>query len=261
MSRKYQRLLFMILILALSSVFVVSASAQAQAVQKHPPGFVIPPKSFTPSPASGQSKAGKQLFQRNNCGSCHSIDGSGGCLAPSLDGIGARRNTTFILARITNSPAAIKRFERLYGPELMVHPRLTAQSAGRIAAYLMTLPEPKGGIRVLPHTRNDQAGINVSQSGQKTADAAKGKVLFYDHGCIACHSIGAVGGHLAPRLDAVSARRTRQFITERISNAKFVIETTTDEYQGRENVMPSANLNEEEVRSITDFLMSLPARP
>ncbi|MFX5480904.1 cytochrome c, partial [Acinetobacter baumannii] len=58
----------------------------------------IAPTLYRARTVDANSDKGRTLFQRHQCSSCHSIAGVGGCLAPPLDGVGSRRNKSFILA-------------------------------------------------------------------------------------------------------------------------------------------------------------------
>lgn len=226
---------------------------------------VIQSKTYKAAPSSAESKAGEKLLSQNNCMICHSIAAKGGCLAPPFDGIGARRSKSFIYNRICDTSSAKKQFAQQYThAELMPHPRLAAKQAGQITAYLLTLPYPPGGFRVFEHSTEKQTASTPAPSGQKLisssqAAIAAGRKVFYEHGCIACHTIGKIGGHLAPSLDGISKRRDYSYIVKRITNAEFFTQEHPDEYQGRGNIMPPSNLTAGEISSIANFLMSLPA--
>lgn len=145
----------------------------------------------------------------------------------------------------------------------MPHLRVKAADAAKIAAYLLTLPEPKEGVRISTHPVGKPAA--ATKPAAKTdkvnlakASVDKGKLLFNVKGCTSCHSINNIGGHFAPALDDVAKTRSAQYVTERINRAEFL--TQTDEYSGRGSMMPPLNLNPEEIKSITAFLMSLPGK-
>jgi len=227
----------------------------------------INPTLYKADSRTSSSNAGRKAFERENCASCHSIHGTGGCLAPPFDGIGAHRSRAFILARITNSPAEVKQFRHLYpSQELLEHPRLVPREARLITSYLMTIPESDAGYRVLTHSIvNDAAETEqhesnkLSLSGEgKREDIEKGKSAFMSHGCLSCHSVGNLGGHFAPALDGESKRRDRSYVQERITNSEFFIQKLPDEYGERGTVMPPSNLTKNDIKQVTDFIMSLP---
>jgi mono/diheme cytochrome c family protein len=228
----------------------------------------INPTLYKPEKLSPDSDAGRKAYERENCASCHSIGAAGGCLAPPFDGIGAHRSRAFILARISNSPAEVKQFRKLYPHEELFerHPRLPSREAALITAYLLTVPECDAGYRVLKHTvLNDNSKIENKDSKNsdvsneiKARDIDQGKTAFMANGCLSCHSIGNLGGHFAPALDGESKRRDRSYVQERITNAQFFIQKMPDEYGERGLVMPPANLTKKDIEQVTDFIMSLP---
>ena len=220
--------------------------------------------------ASINSKEGAKLFQENNCVSCHSIEGKGGCLAPPLDGIGGRRSKLFVESRITKDEKAIARFFKLYPyAELLEHPRLPSGQAKSISTYLFTLSDLAGGTKIRGHKVIQQEALKTPNQSlpSKTADLSKvaeGRLLFNDRSCLVCHSVRNMGGHFAPALDGISKRQERHYVSDRISAAEFFNEIDANknndpnEYNERGTVMPPSDLNPQEVESITDYLMSLP---
>lgn len=222
------------------------------------------PPDYHPAPVTSLSLKGKRIFAENHCASCHSLGTGGGCLGPPLAGVGARRSKDFITARITADPSQVKKFKTLYGAqELMPHPRLPKSLSTPLVAYLMTLPQPKDGFKVGQHQQvSDKltpAEINKTTRWRQ-ASIIKGKRLFYERGCTACHSVYGTGGQFAPALDGVSRRRNRIQISTRINKAELLQLGPSFEYAERGTVMPPCNLNEGEIEQITDFLITLPPR-
>lgn len=206
--------------------------------------------------ASSPSSEGKILFKSHNCSACHTINASGGCLAPPLDGIAKRRSKSFITARITDNPSSIKRFQQLYGEmELMPHPRVPQIDAQQIAEYLLSLPVSR--LRVKGHDQNvDPLTATKGRPTASQIDLTEGKQLLAESGCTACHSLGGLGGNFAPKFDNIGERLTMQSITDKVSRANFLIDGT-DEYDKRGVSMPPANLTAEQVKRISAFLSSL----
>jgi len=218
--------------------------------------------SYKPSPETAESRQGKRIFAEHHCAVCHTSGKSGGCLGPPLLGVGARRSKDFILARITNEPVEIRKFTSLYAAnELMPHPRLPRKLSAPLAVYLMTLPEPEGGFKIGSHAAGymaPRAALNKAAPSQ--ASIKKGKQLFYERGCTACHSVYGTGGQFAPSLDGVSKRLGREKIVGQITKAELLTQGSTFEYNERGTVMPPSNLNAAEIQAITDFLLSIPAK-
>jgi cytochrome c2 len=217
-------------------------------------------RSYVPARPNQASAAGKKIFKKHLCSNCHSIEAVGGCLGPPLDGAGARRSKSYLLDRITNSGAAKARFEKECAFELMEHPRISSSEASQVVAYLLTLPEPKGGFHVAGHKSivENKAVSSEQSTAPATASIETGKKLFYQRGCAECHAIGTLGGQFAPNLLGIAQRHDRSYIQERITNAQLLTVPDPDEYGGKGTVMPPLNLSSEETNQIVDFLMSLP---
>ncbi|HLH39879.1 MAG TPA: c-type cytochrome [Bryobacteraceae bacterium] len=57
--------------------------------------------------APGDAGAGKQVYARSGCASCHSIDKQGGAIGPDLSDVGRRRNLKYIEESIVKPDADI----------------------------------------------------------------------------------------------------------------------------------------------------------
>ncbi len=227
------------------------------------PSIVKPPVNYTPAPETADSKKGQELFKEHNCAVCHSLGSAGGCLGPPLIGVGSRRSKDFLLARISAADKEEEKFAKIYGPELMRHPRLAENSAQQVVAYLLTLPEPASGFKIGRHQSQSTEGQTIVSSPNTSNDpksVAAGKKLFYVHGCASCHAIGGIGGQFAPALDGVSKRKDAASIEAQITGAELLALPNDSEYSERGTVMPPANLSKEEVQKISAFLLSIPER-
>jgi mono/diheme cytochrome c family protein len=251
-----------LLTLCLSGVLVFTCTKVLAGESKQ--GSVVYPHEYKPAPVSSASRAGEKLVEKHNCLMCHSIANKGGCLSPPFDGIGAYRTRQFILARISRGAVAEAEFQKLYGgkAELMPHLRVPTEEAKLVAQYLLTLPAPPGGFYIGSHEATIHGNLKSTEEKKNTdqIDEKKisvGRKLFYERGCTACHSIGNIGGHFAPHLDAIGKRRSRSYIEQRITNAELLSQNSGDEYAGRGAVMPPSGLSSDEISSITDFLSSL----
>lgn len=220
-------------------------------------------REYKPQPLTQKAKQGRQAFAGNSCRNCHSIRGEGGCLAPVLDGIGAHRSEDFIVRRISSSPADRKKFYGTFqGTELMEHVKVKPQEARTIAAYLLTLPQPK----TLTATGHDPSVEDPDSTPAGSAfkpltpsgSTKSGAILYQKHACSACHSIGWLGGRLAPPLDGVGARRSRNFIQGRMRHGAMEIVIEPEIGHTSRITMPPQRLTEQEISQITDYLMTLP---
>jgi mono/diheme cytochrome c family protein len=75
-----------------------------------------------------------------------------------------------------------------------------------------------------------------------------GRRLFEEKGCIGCHAVGGKGGTVGPALDEVGKRHDPQWISAHFRNPVAV---------SPGSVMPQFNFNEQEIRALTEFLLSL----
>ncbi len=231
-------------------------------------GKVVEPAPFKPVQSSDESKRGRAVFEKHRCTTCHTTGKSGGCLAPPLDGIGARRSESFILARITNDPSEEEKFSQMYGQsELMPHLRISAPEAKLVAKYLLTLPEPKRGFLVIGHAEKKKGVEHPSdaatfrqgkESAEQLARSVKhGRELLSSKGCLACHSIGNIGGKFALKFDGISSRLPRRDIEKQMRNAELLSLQDDTEYGARGTVMPPLDLSEKDVQDLTNFLMTI----
>ncbi len=204
---------------------------------------------------------GKNIFVAK-CQNCHSDGKSGGCLGPVLAGESGRRTRAFVLDRITDSEQARSRFAREYNAsELMPHLRVKNDDAKRLATYVLSLPAPgEVEVRGHGHLTDTPSGAAVTFSRLKLSTSTEsGKKLLWEKGCLACHSIGGVGGTYAPPFDRIGSRQTQAWINEKISTAQLYApqENQLDEYSGRALTMPPISISKSEIGDIAAFLSSL----
>lgn len=211
--------------------------------------------------ADGDAKKiaeGKRLYAKLDCAACHSISGTGGCLAPDLNGVSTRRSDKYIRLRLGKETES--EFIELIGhAELIPHPRFAAAEVNDLLAYLKTLSgkkqEPKNPhiANGAPHKQPSKTEVSTaptkSSTGESKTDTTKaGKEIFYKGGCLACHSVGGLGGSTAPALDGISKRRSRSSIESLVNSPS----------EAGAGIMPRAPLSPSQRESLIDFLMTLP---
>ncbi len=260
---RFLRIVQVSLALALTLLIFVQVQKSCRAQEPEPnvpPSLsIVKSLGYKPKPVTPESMKGEAIFKDLNCMACHSIHGVGGDLAPVLDAVGQRRSSDFLLAHLSNSEEEKKKYDQLSGIDAtgrFPHTRIKPDSAKLIADFLLTLPEPVGGFVITPHTVRTPAeepppGSDFHPS-VKNASSEKGAKLYNDFGCVACHSIGQIGGWLGPRLDGVGGRHTRSYIVAHINNANIHSEN------GSRSNMPKFNASSDQVEKIADFLMTLP---
>ena len=205
---------------------------------------------------------GRKLTHKMNCKSCHIIESDGGTIGPPLDGIGKHRTLAEIERRLNKEQKAKAALPDYVSPqELMSHVRLPHVQAKAIAIYLYKLPETKLQWDVSGHNKGETDSIPPgAHFSQRNSDASseRGKELYFDHGCAACHSIGAGGGRIGPSLQGVGARRSRSFIESRITNGALLGPSRSGEYKRMGYRMPPSEVSKQEVNDITNYLLTIP---
>lgn len=84
---------------------------------------------------------------------------------------------------------------------------------------------------------------NYSSNAEYGTMADKGKKLWQEKNCNACHQIYGLGGYLGPDLTNVYSQRSEAFI-------KVFLQTGT-------NIMPAFNLNEEQMNQLMAYFKSI----
>jgi mono/diheme cytochrome c family protein len=178
-------------------------------------------------PEAPQLARGRAVFEESGCIGCHKLQGVGGLVGPELDKVGAHRSPDWLLTHFKN-PAAVTPGSAM--------PPIKASDADLNALTLYVLSftgEPLSAYYVSMKT------IPGPQAGRR---------LVEEKGCIGCHSIGGKGGGIGPALDQVASRRDAQWINAHFRNPAAV---------SPGSVMPQYNFSEQEIRALTEFLLSL----
>ena len=129
----------------------------------------------------GEPQKGAALFYGDKqCGICHSVNGSGGRIAPDLSGTHPGTPAMGWLAAVlwNHGPGMWRQIRQKNDP----YPQLNSQEMADIFAFLYQA----SGI--------DRAG-----------DASAGQRVFDGKGCVRCHSVGGTGGQSAPELSKIAA--------------------------------------------------------
>jgi mono/diheme cytochrome c family protein len=132
----------------------------------------------------GDPKAGREIFAKKRCVTCHQVGGTGGVVGPSLDSLGQQGSPIFIAAAMWNHGPSMAEAMRVRG---IRRPDFSGAELRDLIAYLRSANAGRGTepIFLLPG-RPDQ-----------------GQEVFIRRRCAECHSIkgrgGRVGGELAER--------------------------------------------------------------
>lgn len=175
---------------------------------------------------------GKQIWEDNNCMGCHTILGEGAYYAPELTQVYQRRGPVFI-AQMLRDPEAI-----YPGQRRMVKYDFSEEQIQDVTAFLEWIgridlngfpPKPTIGLA---------AAAPIAIPGGERPEVFK-------QVCVACHSLGGVGGAIGPALDGVGDRFDRAYLMKWLANPQAVKPGTK---------MPTLGLTEEQRKELVTFL-------
>ena len=151
---------------------------------------------------------------------------SAASIGPELDTVGATRSPEW-LAKHFKTPAAVTPGSAM--PPVAV----SDDDLDALTLYMLSL------------TGEPMSDYYVSMKTLPGLEA--GRRLFVEKGCIGCHSIGGKGGKVGPPLDEVGKRHDAEWIIAHFRNPQAVTPGT---------VMPRFSFTEQEIRALTDFLLT-----
>ena len=172
----------------------------------------------------GQLRSGHRLIKSHGCLNCHAQGYHP--VAPSLEDIGKRLKTAW-LANWILDPSEYRpgsHMPRLFSGED------AAQKAADIAHFLAPPPQQRGADKVNPK------------------ETRRGGQIFYQQGCIGCHTLDARGGEGRIGLGEVATKYRQSAI------ANYLLKPTRHYDHSR---MPDFGFNEEEANALEKFLRSL----
>ncbi len=125
-------------------------------------------------------KGAALFFGDKQCGICHSINGSGGQVAPDLSGKhpGTPAMGWLVTVLWNHGPGMWRQIRQKNQP----YPRLNSQEMADILSFLYQ-----------------------ASSIDRAGDPSAGQRVFNEKGCVHCHSVGGTGGKAAPELSGIAA--------------------------------------------------------
>ncbi|MBL9175907.1 MAG: cytochrome c [Verrucomicrobiales bacterium] len=184
---------------------------------------------------------GKRLWEANNCMGCHTLFGEGAYYAPELTQVVERRGKPWIRLFLKDP-------EKMFpGERRMVNYRFTDAQTEDVIAFLDWCGHVNlQGFPPKPPLRDLLRPAAVTASGT----AASQPELFRTI-CIACHSVGGVGGVVGPALDEVYRRKTRDEMLVWIADPQKLKPGTP---------MPVIEMTDAQRAEIVDYLLDLAGR-
>jgi len=128
----------------------------------------------------GEPERGAALFfGGKQCGICHSVNGTGGRIAPDLSGEHPIAPAMGWLVTVlwNHGPGMWRQIRRTKD----LYPRLDAQEMADILAFLYQ-----------------------ASSFDRPGDPSAGKRAFTEKGCVRCHAVDGIGGQVAPELSKIA---------------------------------------------------------
>ena len=159
--------------------------------------------------------AGKRAFERHNCNDCHTILGFGSYYAPDLTRAHARLGEDGIRRRLEAPEVAFATSFRK-----MPQQHLAPQEIEDLVAFLRWV----SGIENHDWPPQDSPTRWKRSTERLLAGAAMtpAAALVQQEGCLACHSLGAAGGTLAPRLEWIGGRRDAEWVARYLAKPEAV---------------------------------------
>jgi len=188
-----------------------------------------PPSNYQPAGKAGQLMADMACF------TCHAINGRGGDMAPDLTWEGSSVQRQWLQAFLKNPgtlrPALIRRMPRF---------NLSDSEITELTDYMMTVYQTPAFDR-----------DSMPASGYPPAQVEQGKQLFYSkYACQSCHIIDTKSdkGYIGPTLTQVGSRLNAAWIYHWLKDPQAMRPGTSE---------PNRNMNDEDARALTAFLMTL----
>jgi nitric oxide reductase subunit C len=174
-----------------------------------------------------------EVYERYKCYACHKFNGYGGDLAPDLSFEGSRAQRQWLVSFL-KSPQTLRPTLVLRMPQF----NMTDKEAGILADYMgMVLQNPAA----------NPASVDAKQFTQ--AMATLGKQLYeVKYQCQSCHTIGGSGGYVGPNLNNAGNWLTPAWTEAWLRNPQGLVPDAIE---------PRRNFTEEEIRSLTAYLMTL----
>lgn len=179
-------------------------------------------------------KAGKIIWEDNNCMGCHTLFGEGAYYAPELTKVIERRGKPWLRLFLKDP-------EKMFpGERKMQDYNFDDNEIENVIAFLDWCGEVdlNGFPAKPPLGRVAAVASNVPQPA-----------VFTNKGCIGCHMVGGKGANIGPALDTVASRLSRDAIKEQIVNPKKAEEGKMQ--------MPTLPMTPEELETLLDYFEKL----
>lgn len=172
---------------------------------------------------------GRTLFDEKGCRGCHKFHGIGGVAGPDISTIGrpGHRNPEWLFEHFKDpQKAAPGTIMPKYG--------FTDKEAKALTLYMLSL--------------TDEKITGYYASKKVIPDKSFGRKLFFEKGCLGCHSLAGSGGKVGPDLTKTGLRRSPGWVFRHFKNPQVVSPGT---------LMPKFGFSDEESKSLTLFVLGM----
>lgn len=172
-----------------------------------------------------------RIIDKYRCRSCHVVFGNGGWVSTHpLDSQGSQVQKDW-LRNYFDLPYSLRPILK----ERMLNLRMEPEEAKFLAEFFETVSVDNSVSQTLGSTLTEK-------------EAQRGKFLFSEKGCGACHIVGGKGGFVGPALDRVGDRLTAGWI--------YAFLKDPQRYEPWA-IQPNYELSDQEARELTAYLMTL----
>lgn len=184
-------------------------------------------------------RRGREIWDDNNCMGCHTILGEGAYYAPELTKAVERRGEPWLRMFLKDPEAMYP------GRRRMVQYNFTEEEITDVISFLTWIGNiDTNGFPAKPRL----AGLGMPSGAPTDANAAAGSPEIFGTICVACHSIGGVGGVVGPALDGVGSRITPADLDKWLADPTSVKPGTA---------MPNLNLSDADRTALVRWLSTL----
>lgn len=198
---------------------------------------------------AGDVEKGKAIFAEARCISCHTVEGKGNGSAPELSKVASRASAGWLLAFIRD-PHAFNPRTRM--PQFNFSDADTRDLVAYMESEFKDFDAPQGML--------DPLHVNQTL-------AEKGKALFRQKGCYACHAPGAEADRFGPALDGIGDKRATSLEFGKRTDLAHTLPAWLEakvkapgSFQDGLK-MPTFALSPKEAQAVVTALLSLGARP
>jgi len=177
---------------------------------------------------SPQELAGIGYFRKENCASCHNLEGKPGApsgTGPDLASVPIRKTAAWMIEHFKHPAAMVP-------GSSMPAIQLSDTQLNALAAFLLKLTP-----------RNADALSNAPDFAVQAA------LLYQTKNCGACHLVNGVGMTMGPPLNGLARRRTKTWVARHFVNPQAL---------SPGSFMPPYQFSQREMGSLVEYLFTLP---